>query len=133
MILYITPCCREKSDAPGDIPALERYLSRRIRAVHQHAARAGAEFRIFSGMFGLLRAEDSLPYYDKRLEPTEVPAMVELLAKQLAELDPEKVLYFAPGPDGDPGGVPYRDSIARACKRAGVELLQPPPPALDCS
>ncbi len=95
-VLVVTYCSRRKNAASGDLPAIERYESPRIRASSDRAAAMGADFRILSGTFGLLRAEDPIPYYDHLLQPEEVAGMVERVIPVLGVYD-EVVFTQVPG------------------------------------
>lgn len=127
MIVHVTPCCREKEDSPGLMPAIDRYRSPRIRAVCDTARVADSPFRILSGRFGLLAPEERIPYYDQRLLPADVPAMAKRVAGQLLALGVTEVVFVSPGPEADPGVMPYREAIEIACRLAALTLrLQMP-------
>ncbi|MGH7600908.1 MAG: hypothetical protein ACREOI_31505, partial [bacterium] len=77
MTAFCTYCSALKSQAPGNIPAMQRYQSLRIRKVCQAAMELGLEFYILSGEFGLIPSQQPIPFYDHLLRPEEVPVMVE--------------------------------------------------------
>ncbi|MBN1286356.1 MAG: hypothetical protein JXB47_13240 [Anaerolineae bacterium] len=93
-LCYVTLCSAEKRDDPGDLPALDRYISARIRAVYKWAQRDGADFRIFSGKFGLLRADDPVPWYDQKLVAEDVSAAALRVAGQLRAEAFEKLVVY---------------------------------------
>ncbi len=82
---YISLCCAEKREDEGSLPAIERYTAARVHDVYHWARRDGADFRIFSGKFGLLRPSDPLPWYDHILQPEDVLEMAARVAEQNRE------------------------------------------------
>lgn len=115
---FITYCSREKVATVGDLPAVERYLSERIRRVAALAQKDGASFRILSGQFGLLSSGDPIPYYDHLLAPEEVNGMAQKIAPALA---PFERIHF----HFDPKDyiAPYVETICRAAAAAGKILV----------
>lgn len=120
--LFITYCSRNKSRDAGDLPALERYLCDRIRAVHSAAVDQGADFRILSGKFGLLAADEVVPWYDHLLTEGEVTDHIELVLPQLREIGPERIFLFMRSITIDPCLAAYAETIARTCVKAGIDL-----------
>jgi hypothetical protein len=62
MNAFCTYCSASKSQAPGNIPAIQRYQSRRIRKVCQAATTLGLKFYILSGEFGLISPQQPIPF-----------------------------------------------------------------------
>ncbi len=114
---YVTYCSKEKDDAPGLLPAARRYRTARIPAAATRAAEDGAEFRIFSGEFGLLSPEDPIPWYDHLLRPDEVPAMAARLAVSFAEFGRVIFLYWE-----NDYIEPYLAAVERGARAAGAEF-----------
>lgn len=110
----ITYCSRRKSDAPGLLPAVERYSSPRIRLAQKKAAELNADFFILSGQFGLLHAEDPIPWYDHLLQPEEVEDMAGRMVPIISEYD-EIAFAFTPGDFIDP----YRLALFHAVQSSG--------------
>ena len=79
-ILICTICSRDKDPAKGLLPAIRRYRSERIGRIYEKAKRAGAVFAILSGKFGLLPAEEPIPYYDKLLTEADIGPVSEKAA-----------------------------------------------------
>jgi len=123
MLLFSTYCSKEKASIPRNLPAIDRYRSDRIQAVFKAATAAGAEFRILSGKYGLLEASTPIPLYDHLLVSEEVPGMTARIAEQLQQIKPSKVVFFSRSVKQDPRVVPYRSTIASACKTKGIELI----------
>ena len=119
---YCTYCSSRKRRNAEPLPACERYLGPRIRNLHAAAWRQGALFLILSGEFGLLRAADPIPWYDHLLKPAEVPTLAERVAGQLQGLRLDELEYHTAPLDTTPAVLPSYDTIAEACRRAGVRL-----------
>lgn len=120
-MLYITTCSKEKSGKTGEIPALERYDSSRIRGVYQMSQLHESPFYILSGKFGLLAPEHPIPWYDKALQPEDVASLVPIVTAQLREIG-DNVLFFAKHPEEDSTWQPYLDALQKAAENAGIEL-----------
>lgn len=117
----ITTCCKEKDPAPEPLPAIRRYLSRRIAWVHAESQRQGIPLLILSGEYGLLRPEDKIHWYDHALQMEEVLTLVPRLVSQLKALGIREVTFYA-RPKNEPGWAPYHAALEGACQAAGVEL-----------
>ncbi len=68
---YISLCCAAKRQDERDLSAIERYTAARVHDVYRWARRDGADFRISSGKFGLLRPSDPIPSYDGHISKEE--------------------------------------------------------------
>ena len=122
MKIHATYCSAEKSSAPGEIPAIERYTSRRIQWVNKRAQRHGEAFFIVSGKHGLIKAEEEIGYYDYLLTSDALNEHVQLLAQQLSKLGIQHVTLFARPISIDPNISPYLKSIKEACRLSQVSL-----------
>ena len=122
MIAWCTYCSAAKRDDPGMLPAIDRYLDRRIHDVAALAAAAGEHFLILSGEYGLLKPDDPIPWYDHLLRPDEVEDLVLPVTAQLTALGVNELIYYSVDPAIDPLIVPYRHTVTQACARAGVAL-----------
>jgi len=121
-MIAVTYCSRDKSPAPGLLPAAARYLSSRIRKVQALAAREGCEFRILSGKYGLLRPSEPIPYYDHLLCPGEVAALVQRVAEQLASQPSRDLRYYTRQSDTEAAVRPYLSVMEQACLAVGARL-----------
>lgn len=70
--LLILNCSRYKRETPDLLPALERYDGPKFQTVREHLAQASPEARpitilILSARYGLITAEEPIPYYDERM------------------------------------------------------------------
>jgi hypothetical protein len=77
---------------------------------------------ILSGLFGLIRPDTPIMWYNKLLMPHEVGGMVDLISHQLSWLHVEAVEYVTKDIWLEPSVKPYHDLLAAACKRQGVEM-----------
>lgn len=119
MNLVVTYCSGPKRRDSGGLPAVERYLSERITGLF---ATAGEAFRILSGEFALLTADERIPWYDHLLQPDEVRELAVTVADQLLEWEAETVQYHTADPEAFPQVKPYHEVMARACRFADVTL-----------
>ena len=121
-LVLVTYCSREKRQDEGLLPAWERYLSERVRAVFKRAEGIGARCLILSGEYGLIDAERPIPWYDRLLRPQDVEARVDLVTRQLGDHDVESVEYHTVHPDIVHEVRPYQDLLERACLQASIPL-----------
>jgi hypothetical protein len=120
---YITYCSKEKKMNAGLLPALERYHDLRIEKVKLFADTDREDFRILSGEFGLLKANDEIPWYDHLLQPEEIEKMAEKVARQLlSEETPEEVLFFMQSPRVDAYALRYAQVMELAAELAGLKI-----------
>ena len=112
--LYVTYCSAPKRTDPGDLPAVERYLSDRIAAVALDAERDGAGFAILSGRFGLVGPSEPLPWYDHLLQESEIDAMVPQVVERLLAWEVSDVRWFTVDPRLDPHVGRYLRLLASA-------------------
>ena len=122
MKIHATYCSAEKSNAPGKIPAIERYTSRRIQWVNKRAQRQGEAFFIVSGKYGLIKVEEEIAYYDYLLKNDALKEHIQLLSRQLSNLGIQQVTFFARPISIDPNILPYLKSIKEACRMGQVSL-----------
>ena len=116
----MTYCSDQKSEAPDLLSVASRYRSNRIRAVFGAAQGLGLGFMVLSGEFGLLTADDQIPYYDHLLVTEEVRGHSAKVAEQLTERGITDVVFFSNPASTDPLVVPYIDCMKVACEQAGV-------------
>ena len=122
MKIHATYCSADKSSVPGEIPAIERYTSRRIQWVNKRAQRHGEAFFIVSGKYGLIKAEEEIAYYDYLLTSDALNEHIQLLSQQLSKLGIQQVIFFARPIRIDPNISPYLKSIEEACRLSQVSL-----------
>ncbi len=116
--VFCTYCSADKVEGKDLLPAIARYQSRRIVAVHKAAGQVLCDFFIFSGKFGLLKPEEKIPFYDHLMVDGEVEAMVAKVASQLKEIMKvtgiKSLVFFSHSLDNDPQLGPYQRCIQEA-------------------
>ena len=122
MMIHATYCSAEKSSAPGEIPAIERYQSRRIYWVNQRALKHGEDFFILSGKHGLIKAQEEIAYYDYLLTSDALKDHIQLLSQQLSSRGIRQVTFFARPISVDPNVLPYVECIKKACQMTSCSL-----------
>ena len=122
MDYFCTPCCKNKRRDEAALPAIERYQSERIAHVYRESQRARQPLLILSGKYGLLEADEEIPWYDQPLTMEGITGLVLLLAGQLPTLNAEKLIFYARSKT-TPGWQPYHAALEIACRQAGVALV----------
>lgn len=122
MKIYCTTCCKEKTETPELCPAIDRYISPRINAVYQQSKTEKVPFRILSGEYGLLKPEDPIPWYDKKLEFEMIPLLLPIVSKQIKSQQIESILFFAKDATKLPEWLPYYKILELACAACAVNL-----------
>lgn len=123
MYIFCTYCSRDKSDDPVLIPAVQRYQSQRISRVYAAASQMDLGFFILSGEFGLLPAQQPIPWYDHLLLPEEVAELAAKIAQQIQDHRISGIVYITNSTTQDPNVQPYRDAITAACEQASQPLF----------
>ncbi len=72
MTIFCTYCSAKKDRSQGELPAIQRYRSHRIKSVYIAAVSLGLKFLILSGEYVILEPSDPIPYYDHLLQSSEV-------------------------------------------------------------
>ena len=121
-IIVCTICCREKDKAEGDLPAIQRYKSKRIDTVAGLARKAHRPLVILSGKYGLIDADKPIPYYDKLMGTDDVGDIIGKNIFFLEENKVGKVIFICPDPVIDPHVKPYLRSIQAAARGTACEL-----------
>lgn len=122
MKIVCTYCSAKKKKDGGHLPAVQRYQSDRIARLAQEAEQRGLEFMILSGQFGLIAADEPLPWYDHLLQPEEVDTLAGKVAATLRLLQAREVEYHTVAPESTPPVRPYQAVMLAACARAGACL-----------
>ncbi len=122
MTTFCTYCSATKSLEPGNIPAIRRYQSSRIERVYEASRTLGFPFRVLSGEYGILPPDQGIPYYDHLLTPAEVPALSQVVARQIRGAGITAFVYFTKRLAANPKLVPYHDALADACRRTSTSL-----------
>ena len=125
MKLYATYCSADKEHAAGDMAAIDRYVSSRIRAVHTAAKGASARFGILSGLYGLIPPDHPIPYYDHLLQLSEMNDRIDEVEAVLRDWEIHEIHWFSGAFEMDANVGRYRTVMERAAHRvdATVELV----------
>jgi hypothetical protein len=115
-------CSAAKREDDGLLPAVERYLSARLCVLWLRGYAQDTPLFILSGEYGLLGAEEPIPWYDHLLRPDEVALLADDVAAKLRELGAEVVEYHTASPAEHPDVQPYSEVISAACATAGASL-----------
>ncbi|MBN1873373.1 MAG: prolyl oligopeptidase family serine peptidase [Anaerolineae bacterium] len=121
---YISLCSARKREDEGELPAIERYTAPRVNDVYHWARRDRAEFRIFSGKFGLLQAGDPIPWYDHRLQAEDVSAMATQVAEQLKTQGIHKLVVYTAVTEKHPAELIYLGCLQVAAGMAKDVTLE---------
>ena len=122
MTFFCTYCSAKKDRSLGELPAIQRYRSHRIKSVYIAAMSLGLKCLILSGKYGLLEPSDPIPYYDHLLQSSEVSEHAKRVADQLEALGVKDLIYFAGSFSDDENLKPYSDCIKFASQKVGIEL-----------
>lgn len=122
MKLYATYCSADKEMTAGDLPAVERYVSARIRAAHTAANSAEARFGILSGLYGLIAPEHPIPHYDHLLQLSEMSDRSTEVEAVLRAWDINEILWYSVGFEMDPNVGRYRTVMERAAAKVNASL-----------
>ncbi len=117
-----TYCAGNKHRGAELLPAVRRYRSDRIGDLHKLARRQGTAFFILSGRFGLITAEQPIPWYDHLLSADEVRGLVPGVAAVLAEAGVTAISFHTADAAVAPQVAPYGEVIRQACLLSGLEL-----------
>jgi len=116
-----TTCCKRKRRDVQLLPALERYLNRRIRFVWQESRRLNKPLLILSGKYGLVEPDKKIPWYDQALHSDGVEALAQKATRQLRARGATRLRFYALSRNTR-GWQPYYGVIEKACAQLGLEL-----------
>ncbi|MEK7068678.1 MAG: DUF6884 domain-containing protein [Patescibacteria group bacterium] len=119
MKIVCTICSRVKSEESVVLPAQERYLAPHIAQAKVFAEMLELPYYILSGKFGLVRADEPVPYYDHRLKEDEIDRVAGWVMSRIAQ---DKITHINFCAEQKPTWAPYEEILRRACERTGVIL-----------
>lgn len=120
MTLHVTYCSKEKDRTRKDLPAIQRYDSKRIDQVKALAEEKEEEFAILSGKYGLIGPEEEIPFYDELMRERNIPRLITGVKNYLEARNIEKVVYHTREVEGE--RRPYFKLIKNACGGLNIEL-----------
>lgn len=122
--LVCTICSKEKRKDKELLPTKNRYISERIDEVGRIAEKGEFQFVIFSGKYGLLNPDEKIPFYDHLLKIDEVKSLTKIVEKQLADINPTEITFYAEPREGN--WEPYYIVLENATKSMGINFkIQP--------
>ncbi|MEM2614697.1 MAG: tRNA-guanine transglycosylase DpdA [Nitrososphaerota archaeon] len=112
-ILAFTTCTAKKDENPNLIPAFQRYLPSPVFKVFwDNVFDLPVEIGILSAKFGLIDWSKRIPYYDYKMQETDVPKFVEELKEKLRRYD--KIFFIGLGL--------YRDVVQKVKDETGYNI-----------
>jgi len=83
-VVAVTQCTKSKLDTPGLIPAYKRYsASPLFRRWWKLVNPLSIQKMILSAKFGLIYADEPIPNYDYRIQPRDIPRLIDEVVMQL--------------------------------------------------
>jgi hypothetical protein len=116
-----TTCCKRKRRDLRLLPALERYMSRRIRFVWKESRRLNKPLLILSGKYGLVKPDLKIPWYDQALLIDAVEALAQKTVQQLRARGATSLRFYAL-PRNTCGWQSYYGVIEKACAQLELKL-----------
>jgi hypothetical protein len=112
-IFVFTTCTAKKDENFKLIPAFERYLPSPVFKVFwDHVYDLPVEIGILSAKFGLIEWSQRIPYYDYKMQESDVPKFVEELKEKLRRYD--KIFFIGLGL--------YRDVVQKVKDETGYNI-----------
>lgn len=121
MHVLLTTCTADKDPTAGLLPAGQRYRGPRVDGATGESSRTGLPLVFLSGVYGLLPADQPIPWYDHALQAHEVEAATAKVVEQLQVRGITQVTAILQ-PRDTPGWAPYWDVLTEGCRLAGVTL-----------
>ena len=123
MKILSTYCSAEKRTGVGKVPAISRYISKRIHWVAKQAEKENRPFFILSGKYGIIPATHPIPYYNHLLTQEEVTSHAKKVASQKREYSITHIIFYTRSLQQDPNVAPYINCITQAAELAKVDLV----------
>jgi hypothetical protein len=123
MKILCTYCSAEKHKQVGNVPAISRYISKRIDWVAEQADKQNRPLFILSGNYGIIPATQPIPYYDHLLTQQEVLAHAQKVASQIREHGITHITYYTRSLQQDPNVAAYINCITQAAELAKAVLV----------
>ena len=123
MKVLCTYCSAEKQTVVGNVPAISRYISKRIDRVAKQAEKENRPLFILSGKYGIIPAAHPIPYYDHLLTQEEVLAHAKNVASQIKEHGITHITFYTRSLQQDPNVAAYINCINQAAELVQVSLV----------
>ena len=123
MKILCTYCSAEKQTVVGNVPAISRYISKRIDWVAKQAEKENRPLFILSGRYGIIPAAHPIPHYDHLLTQEEVSAHAHRVASQIREYGVTHITFYTRSLQQDSNVAAYINCITQAAKLAKVGLV----------
>ena len=104
------------------MPAIKRYKSNRISAVHRTALAQNIPFLILSGKHGLLKPIEPIHYYNYLLKPDDINDHAIKVANQLMKLGVQVLVFYTKSVEKDKNIISYIECIKNASHIAKVKF-----------
>lgn len=121
MKIICTICSKDKNKKESLLPAYLRYISPRIAEIKKISDTEISPFYILSGVYGLLKDDENIPYYDHQLIQTEIDTLSSKVIKQIQDLNINEVAFYAK-PKDTPGWTYYYKVIEESTSRTNAIL-----------
>ena len=123
MKILCTYCSAEKQTVVGNVPAISRYISKRIDWVAKQAEKENRPLFILSGRYGIIPAAHPIPHYDHLLTQEEVSAHAHRVASQIKEHGITQITFYTRSLQEDPNVAAYINCITQAAELSKVDLV----------
>ena len=123
MKILCTYCSAEKQTVVGNVPAISRYISKRIDWVAKEAEKENRPLFILSGRYGIIPAAHPIPYYDHLLTQEEVSAHIQKVASQIKGYGITQITFYTRSLQQDPNVAAYINCINQAAELVQVSLV----------
>ena len=123
MKILCTYCSAEKQTVVDNVPAISRYISKRIDWVAEQADKQNRQLLILSGKYGIIPDTQSIPHYDHLLTQQEVTAHAQKVASQIKEHGITHITFYTRSLQQDPNVAAYINCITQAAELAKADLV----------
>ena len=120
MTLHITYCSKDKDRTRKDLPAIDRYESKRIDNVKALAEEEDEKFAILSEKYGLIDPEEEIPFHDELLRERNIPQLITGVKNFLESNNIDKVIYHTKKVENE--RKPYFKLMKNACEGLDIKL-----------
>ncbi len=123
MKILCTYCSADKQTVVGNVPAISRYISKRIGWVAKQAEKQNIPLFIFSGKYGIIPAAHPIPHYDHLLTQEEVTGHAHKVVSQISEHGITYITFYTRSLQEDPNVATYINCITEAARISCAVLI----------